>query len=234
MTKPSINNLTSVPRQYKIKGAPSVGLYMITPAIFNNQFFVKLGRAFRELNNSPYEKNMHILELNMPGKSEKEYAEYAEIFCEVAKKSGLVFIINGKKELAKKINADGVLLTHRKNLNFQNIREKFGEKFIIGIDIGNSIEIAKHYIDNDIIDYVSFDFKNEESLKLIEFWKSHSEKPCLARGYITEKETENLILSGTDFIGCNDFIWDYPDGTEWAIKILLKSIDDTLNNISKQ
>jgi thiamine monophosphate synthase len=224
-----IKKIVSTPRPHKVKGAPSIGLYFTSPhSISGFEFPIQLGNAFREINNSPYEKNMHAMELYLPGFSAAEYATHADLIAELCKNSGISFIINGHSDLAKKY-ADGIISSADDKPNLTEIREEFGEEFIIGIDCKGSKKHAEKYIDNTIIDYVSFDYQGDNTIEIIEFWKSNSDRPCVVKGFIDDELCTKLVNSRVDFIGCGDYIWDRKGKVAEAVKEISKSIEKAIS-----
>ncbi len=225
----NLTKVASKEREYTVKGSPKIGLYFTSPMQTKGYDFpIALGHAFRQVNKSFYEKNMHALELYLPGATEDDYHTNAELVSEICKNSGIVFIIKSRIEMLEKYNAEGVILDDSEAGNIEELREKFGEDFIIGIDLKGCMETAKKYVENEFIDYVTFEYSGEDIFQIVEFWKTNTQKPCAVKGYITPQVCEQLVHSGIDFIGCGDFVWEQTDEIANAVEEISKKIEDSV------
>ncbi len=234
-SKIKMTTVASVPRPYAVKGSPNIGLYINTPEIVDGfEFLVKLSKSFRGINASKYEKNMHAVELALPTLGEEEYGSYAETISEMCRNSGIVFIVDSYTTVAEKVKADGIIISAERDKSLENIRKKFGDDFIIGVDCKSSMSKASNYIDNKLVDYVSFDYNKRYIGKLVQFWKSNTDKPCVIKGCKNEDLCSDIVNLGADFVGCRDFIWNHPEGTEEAIKVLMKTIEETVSSRKTQ
>jgi len=231
-------NLTKVAqkkREYKVEGSPNIGLYFTSPMQTKGyEFPIQVGHAFRQVNKSFYEKNMHAMELYLPGISEDDYHTNADLISDICKNSGIVFIIKSRVELIEKYNAEGVILDDSEAANLEGIRKKYGEDFIIGIDCKGCMDTAKKYVDNDIIDYVTFEYSGDSVFELVGFWKSNSEKPCSVRGYITPQICEKLVQTGVDFIGCGEYVWEKKEEVAQAIEEISTTIESAISGRNLQ
>jgi thiamine monophosphate synthase len=231
----NLQKAASKPREYKIEGSPSIGLYFTSPMQTKGYDFpIALGHAFRQVNKSFYEKNMHAMEFYLPGASEEDYHTNADLVSEICKNSGIVFIIKSRIEMIEKYNADGVILDDSDAANIENMRKKFGEDFIIGIDCKSSKDTAQKYIDNKEVDYVTFEYNDETTFDLLEYWKTNTDKPCAIKGYITPQICEQLTHSGVDFIGCGEFVWDRSDEIADAVDEISRTIEDSISGKNLQ
>ncbi|PIR37662.1 MAG: hypothetical protein COV35_09210 [Alphaproteobacteria bacterium CG11_big_fil_rev_8_21_14_0_20_39_49] len=231
----NLQKVASKKREYKVEGSPNIGLYFTSPMQTSGyEFPIALGHAFRQVNKSFYEKNMHALEFYLPAASDEDYHTNADLVSAICKNSGIVFIIKSRIEMLEKYNAEGIVLEDDEAANIENLRKKFGDDFIIGLDCKGCKEIAKKYIDNDIIDYVTFEYSGHETFELIQYWKTHSEKPCAVKGYITKEVCEQLTHSGVDFIGCGDFVWDRKESIAEAVDEISKTIEDSISGRNLQ
>ena len=231
----NLTKVASKERQYKVEGSPSIGLYFTSPMQTSGyEFPIALGHAFRQVNKSFYEKNMHAMELYLPSASEDDYKTNAELISEICKNSGIVFIIKSRIDQIEKYNAEGVILDDSEASNLEKLREKFGEDFIIGIDCKACKDTAEKYINNDIIDYVTFDYGSDYIFELVEYWKSNTDKPCAVKGYITPEMCEQLVHSGIDFIGCGDFVWEQKEEIAKAVEEISQKIEDSISGRNLQ
>jgi thiamine monophosphate synthase len=225
-----IKNITSTPRAYDKKGAPHIGLYFTSPhKISGYDFPIQLGHAFRQVNNSFYEKNMHAMELYLPGASEAEYTSHVDLIGTLCKNSGIPFIVNTHVEIAKKYNADGIIFAATDKIDLEKIRAEFGDDFIIGIDCKGSKKSTEKYAKNPIVDYVSFDYQGDKTFELVKFWKKNSENPCVVKGYIDEELCTKLVNYGVDFIGCGDYLWDKKDKVAEAVQEISEAIEQAIS-----
>jgi thiamine monophosphate synthase len=231
----NLQTIATKKRDYQVKGAPKIGFYFTCPMqVTGYEFPIALGHAFRELNRSSYEKNMHALEFYMPAISNIEYAKNAELVSEICKNSGVVFIVKNSIEQAKQYNAEGVIFDIDQIDKIDQARKDFGDDFIIGVDCKSCAESAKNIINNDQVDYVSFEYSGEDSFKLVEYWKANSDKPCAVKGYINEEICEQLVHEGADFIGCGDYIWNRKDKIADAVKAIYSKVELVISGKSVQ
>jgi len=225
-----ITQIASAPRKYKKEGTPPVGLYFTNPPkIEGFEFPIQLGHAFRSVNQSIYEKNMHAMELDLTHLSQKDSDTNADIISEICKNSGVVFILRSQINAAEKYKADGVIFDDSDKVDINEVREKFGDDFIIGIDCKDDTEILNKYLKNEEIDYITLnDCGNIE--EIVTLWKNNSDKPCVLKGYVTDKNVEEFVNYGFDFIECGDFAWSKKEKVAENVTKLIGSIDTALTN----
>ena len=230
ISKLHITGMASIERKHAIDGAPSIGLYFTTALkIHNYSFPIQIGQAFRQVNKSPYEKNMHVLEFDLHNIYREQYDENARLISQICKNSGIVFIIKDNLDKAKEHKADGIIVdVQEKEIDLEELRNQTEEDFIIGLHIGQSKEKAEEYINNPFIDYVSFDYEGPQTLKLIEYWKSHSDILCAVKGYITPKICKSLVNYGVNFIGCGEYIWEKEKKIARSVESISEAIYKSL------
>jgi thiamine monophosphate synthase len=193
------------------------------------EFPIQLGNAFREVNRLPYEKNMHVMELYLPGETDEKYHTNAELISTICKNSGIVFIVKSRIDMAEKYQADGMIFDSNEDVDLPAIRAQFGADFIIGMDCKSDGDIAERYINNDMIDYITFDYSGEEVMQLVQEWRERSGKLCGVKGYITPEICQHLVDCGADFIGCGDFIWEQKEQVAEAVKEISGAINEAIS-----
>jgi thiamine monophosphate synthase len=230
IAKLHITSMVSVERKHSIDGAPSIGLYFTTPLVIKDYSFpIQTGHAFRQVNKSPYEKNMHVLEFDLKNIDEKQYDENAQMVAQICKNSGIVFIIKDNLEKAKEHDADGIIIdATKKKPNLKKLRNQMGEDFIIGLNIGQSKEAAEKYITDQFIDYVTFDYDGPQTLELVEYWKSNSDIYCAVKGYINPQICRSLVDYGVNFIGCGEYIWEQEENIAPYVESISEAIYQAL------
>lgn len=240
MSKPTPPSLTlqtvaSKPREHAVDGAPAVGLYFTSPMQTSGyEFPIQLGQAFRQVNKSHYEKNMHVLELCLPILTEEEIHKNTDLIAQICRNSGIVFIVKSRLDLMEQYKADGIIFTADEAPDLEEVRKKYGEELLIGIDCKACKETAIRYIDQPALDYVTFDYYGEEALELLEYWKTRSDKPCAVRGYITPEVCEELVHFGVDFIGCGDYVWEQKEQVATAVEEISTAIEEALSGRNVQ
>lgn len=228
------SEIISFERPYKKKGAPSCGLYLRTPEDFHlNLFLEQARRAFKAINESPYEKNMHALELTMKNKDLKKYMEVAESLVSLCHRNGIVLILENEPEIAASIGADGVRLN---KVDIKKARKIMGVDAIIGVHCKNSKSMAKQSIENgaDYVLFSKFYTKHKQSntatIPLLEWWGTMTHLPAVAIGNITPENSVDLVRAGAGFIAADSYVWENPDGPAQAIYKLTAYIDHALSN----
>lgn len=223
----NLNTVARGKREYQVEGAPDIGLYFTCPKkVSGYEFPIAVGHAFREVNKSPYEKNMHVLEFDLDQLDEDVYNNNAELVSEICKNSGIIFIVKSSIENARKYKADGIILDSAQIDKIEQIRNEFGEEFIIGLDLQTSSEALELALENDdLIDYVAFNYNANDSFKLIEKFKANSQSPCAVKGFVTPEICEQLVHFQTDFIGCGEYIWNKKDKLAESVNEMLATIE---------
>lgn len=217
------------PKAQPVKGAPACGLYVAVPPAFAVETLApQLRHLFYVTNRSPYEKNMHALELaheiNDPA-----FAQRAEPIIALGKSAGFAVILRGKgkatAKLAQALSADGVLLDELADIVVA--RGVLGDDAIIGLRCGLSPERADEARDAGA-DYVSFGYPGREQLppeEIVKLWAWASEKPVLVEGPVTNDDIDDFVKAGATFFDCGAYIFNHPDGVMQGTVNMLFAID---------
>lgn len=227
------SGVISFERPYVKEGAPSCGIYLQAPAKMRINLFVHQLRAVcQALNESKYEKHMNALELRFPKAIyERERAD-AQALTAICKNNGIVPIIRDNVALCVEAGADGVMLSDAEDI--AQARHILGEKAIIGLECGNSRELAETALGQGI-DYVSFsrffarkDAKSYADISLLEWWGTHTHIPAVATGSVGGTRAIEMTRAGAGFIAPGAWVWNYSKGPKQAIYWLQACIEQGL------
>ena len=225
----------TIERPHSRGGAPRCGVYLTTPKPLRlQQFIIQARRAFAALNASPYEKNMHALELRFPKRVYEKERQAAGTLVQLCRNNGIVAIVRGDLGLAVECGADGLLL--EKIEDFPQARHVLGEQAILGLDCGNSQELAEAALQAGI-DYVVFskffspvNAKRSAELSLLAWWGTRTELPAVAHANLNVSRALQMAHLGAGFIGAGDWVWEHEEGPARAIYWLQEAIEQGLKN----
>lgn len=138
-------------------------------------------------------------------------ASKAKPLAEHAQSQGAATLVLDDAALGRQIGADGVHLTHGKDIDsrYRAARQTAGRGAIVGIDAGASRHDAMTLAEAGA-DYVAFgvpagpqdtEAARERRLDLIAWWAEIFEVPCVALDVETPEEAAELARAGADFIG---------------------------------
>lgn len=197
-------------------GAPECGLYFKFTASDFKARFSDIRQAIFVINRDGYEKNMHVIEITpdegSDGESIKAHVQFIV-------QSGFVALIRDDIDLAKAMDADGVVLSDADDV--QRAAKVLDTDFIIGLDVGENFDLAKaHIID---LDMVAFSSGAGEALCLK--WKALSDNPALVYGGLTADNCERYIRAGAQFVEAQDYILDHDEGVMQGVVNLLDAIE---------
>jgi thiamine-phosphate pyrophosphorylase len=213
------------------------GLYLpVSPLLHLHQSIDRIHRIFTAINQLPYQKNMHILQLQTEELSEKDIIICGETLLDLCRYHGIVFIIDSHPELAHTIGADGIYLNQPEQVNADYIghcRNIMGEEKIIGINCGNSRQIAMMG-NQENVDFVLFEnfFSTthpKATASLLAWWSTCSPILSVAKGNITEDNCADIVTAGINFLCCDPYLWHDPQFEQKIIslmKIIAHTIDD--------
>ena len=130
---------------------------------------------------------------------------------EQAQSHGAATLVLDDAALGRQIGADGVHLTHGKDIEsrYRAARQTAGRGGIVGIDAGASRHDAMSLAEAGA-DYVAFGISTgfeqpgaarERRLDLIAWWAEIFEVPCVALDVGTPEDAAELARAGADFIG---------------------------------
>lgn len=163
-----------------------------------------------------------ILQLRDKHQTDFELLELARALKTLCQQNNVLFIINDRIELAKKVNADGVHIGQY-DLDFVTARQQLPEK-IIGVSCYGNIKTALHY-EQQGANYVAFGAFFASSTKpqapVIEHTLLNEAKqvlsiPFCAIGGITVDNAPLLLQHGVDMLAVVSDLWLSPDITTRA------------------
>jgi thiamine monophosphate synthase len=209
--------------------APSCGLYFAIPADFKlEEIMPKFRHVFYVTKASKYKMNMHVIEIAHEVGVDV-FEERAHVLSAFAQEARYISIIRGNgvetAELAKRIGADGVILTKLEDI--ESCRTILGEDAIIGLRCGLSPERAQEAMDAGV-DYVSFGYPDRLQLPpadLLKMCPWRDEKPVLIEGPITNDDAADFVEAGAGFLDAYNYIFNLEAGIMQGTVNMLYAID---------
>jgi len=186
-------------------------LYLISPQEVGGAFPDRLKAA---LSAGP----VAAFQLRVKGVDEHARARLAEPLQRICADADTAFIVNDSVALAKRLGADGVHLGQSDG-DAREARHILGPSVQIGVTCHDSRHLAMEAGEKGA-DYVAFGAFYETTTKpsqyrpeprLLSWWTSLFEVPCVAIGGITPANAAPLISAGADFIAVCQAVWGSGD-----------------------
>jgi thiamine-phosphate pyrophosphorylase len=186
-------------------------LYLISPQEVGGAFPDRLKAA---LSAGP----VAAFQLRVKGVDEHALARLAEPLQRICADADTAFIVNDSVALAKRLGADGVHLG-QKDGDAREARDLLGPSVQIGVTCHDSRHLAMEAGEKGA-DYVAFGAFYPTTTKpsdhrpdprLLSWWTSLFEVPCVAIGGITPANAAPLIAAGADFIAVCNAVWGSGD-----------------------
>ncbi len=216
-------------------GSAPTGLYLVLPENWMEPEFLKQFRdLFRAINASAYEKNNHIIEFRptVPFYDAAQ-TEIITALSELTRSQGVIFIVADDFKLAKKCNADGVLLSNIDDV--AAAREALGEEAIVGLRCGTSRRMAEQALQAGV-DYVSFRDATGRYVDpgLVQWWHYKTDDPCLVEGSYTNDDCAFYVHAGADLIEASQYVWTHPEGVMKGVVNMNHAIDLAADDMKKE
>jgi len=186
-------------------------LYLISPQEVGGDFPDLLKAA---LSAGP----VAAFQLRVKGVEEHQLARLAEPLQRICADADTAFIVNDSVALAKRLGADGVHLGQSDG-DAREARDILGPSVQIGVTCHDSRHLAMDAGEKGA-DYVAFGAFYPTTTKpseyrpdprLLSWWASLFEVPCVAIGGITPLNAAPLITAGADFIAVCHAVWGGGD-----------------------
>jgi thiamine-phosphate pyrophosphorylase len=186
-------------------------LYLISPQDVGGAFPDMLKAA---LSAGP----VAAFQLRVKGVDEHALARLAGPLQRICADADTAFIVNDSVALAKRLGADGVHLG-QKDGDAREARDLLGPSVQIGVTCHDSRHLAMEAGEKGA-DYVAFGAFYPTTTKpsdhrpdprLLSWWTSLFEVPCVAIGGITPANAAPLIAAGADFIAVCNAVWGSGD-----------------------
>jgi thiamine-phosphate pyrophosphorylase len=186
-------------------------LYLISPQEVGGAFPDRLRAA---LSAGP----VAAFQLRVKGVDEHALARLAEPLQRICADADTAFIVNDSVALAKRLGSDGVHLGQSDG-DAREARDVLGPSVQIGVTCHDSRHLAMEAGEKGA-DYVAFGAFYETTTKpskyrpdprLLSWWTSLFEVPCVAIGGITPANAAPLITAGADFIAVCQAVWGSGD-----------------------
>jgi thiamine-phosphate pyrophosphorylase len=186
-------------------------LYLISPQ--------EVGGGFPDLLKAALSAGpVAAFQLRVKGMDEHALARLAEPLQRICADADTAFIVNDSVALAKRLGADGVHLG-QKDGDARAARDVLGPSVQIGVTCHDSRHLAMEAGEKGA-DYVAFGAFYPTTTKpseyrpdprLLSWWTSLFEVPCVAIGGITPANAAPLITAGADFIAVCNAVWASGD-----------------------
>ena len=186
-------------------------LYLISPQ--------DVGGAFPDLLKAALSAGpVAAFQLRVKGVDEHALARLAGPLQRICADADTAFIVNDSVALAKRLGADGVHLG-QKDGDAREARDLLGPSVQIGVTCHDSRHLAMEAGEKGA-DYVAFGAFYPTTTKpsdhrpdprLLSWWTSLFEVPCVAIGGITPANAAPLIAAGADFIAVCNAVWGSGD-----------------------
>ena len=186
-------------------------LYLISPQEVGDPFPDRLRAA---LGAGP----VAAFQLRVKDVDEHQLARLADPLQRICADAGTAFIVNDSTALAKRLGADGVHLGQSDG-DARQARNILGPSVQIGVTCHDSRHLAMEAGEKGA-DYVAFgafyptttkpsDYRPDP--RLLSWWSSLFEVPCVAIGGVTPDNAAPLITAGADFIAVCNAVWGESD-----------------------
>jgi thiamine-phosphate pyrophosphorylase len=184
-------------------------VYLISPSKIYSNFYEDLEKVLSF-------KKVSFFQLRLKKTPKNLIIKIAKKIRKITRKNKVKFIINDDSKLAKKVNADGCHIGQLDN-TVSSARKDIKKK-IIGVTCHNSKELALK-ASKDKADYLAFGsfFKSKlkpkakkADIKILLWAKKNIKKPIVVIGGITDKNYEDLMKAGANYIAISTFIWNNP------------------------
>jgi len=186
-------------------------LYLISPQDVDGDFPDLLKAA---LSAGP----VAAFQLRVKGMEEHQLARLAEPLQRICADADTAFIVNDSVALAKRLGADGVHLGQSDG-DAREARDILGPSVQIGVTCHDSRHLAMDAGEKGA-DYVAFGAfypttthatEYRPDPRLLSWWASLFEVPCVAIGGITPLNAAPLIAAGADFVAVCNAVWGSGD-----------------------
>ena len=216
------SGVISFERPYDKEGAPSCGIYLVTRDVSQPKLLgEQLRHTFTALNNSPYQRNMHALEMQFPEEIYDQERETASALVALCKRNGVVPLIRHDLGLLVECNAEGLLVNSADGM--QKAREVAGEAGILGIDCGSDKAAAEAALAAGV-DYGVIE------PSLLDWWSTATHLPAAVTGNFDDPASIiELVKNGAGFLRAGDWVWHHPEGPARAIYWLQEMIEHGLS-----
>lgn len=215
------------------KGAPPCGLWLkVGPDLDMGVLARDLRQIYFAINNSDYERNMHVLEIR-GDEGDADFRERAALLFAMARENGIATIFRGSAAAAKGMEADGVLLGSLADV--PAARELFGDEGIVGLMCGVSNDQAAAAYDAGV-DFVTFGTANNSmpSADILKFWTMLTDRPAVIEGPVTNDYCAYYVQAGAGFIDAGDYIWSHGKGVMQGTVNMLYAIDLALEDVKEE
>ncbi len=203
--------------------APPCGLYIkVSAATSFQDNLTAIRQAAFVINRSSYDRNMHIIEIAAEDTADDEFTSG---LVQLVQSQGLVAILRGPVELAKKYNADGVILADAGQIDLA--RRELGDEKIIGLScqLGRSEVEAALGKGFDYIIIGDHARTGHSDPELISWWAGRTEDPCVAGGDITNDDAALYVRAGAAFVDCTGYLLNHEKGVTQATSNMLYAIE---------
>lgn len=191
------------------KEPPSCGLYIILPETSDHdkQCF-KLGQALHAANRfSTYGLNNHVVEYRATATNPAS-EQMVKAYQETAFRNGFIFLVYDDAQLARAVDADGVLCSTVQRAT--EARKLLDENAIIGLRCPTKAA-ANSALAHEF-DFISiYSEKNGDNLlDILNWWTTATDNPIAVEGVFDQENCASFVRAEASFIDSSHHIWTHP------------------------
>jgi thiamine-phosphate pyrophosphorylase len=203
------------------------GIYLITPEVLDD-----LAHFCKELDKVLATDFVDCVQLRLKNVSDEDITKAALALLPVCHKYEVPMLVNDRADIAAAVDADGVHLG-------QNDGDVAAARTLLGADkdIGVTCHSSKHLAfeaGEAGANYVAFGafFKSDTKrnaetaeISVLTDWDEVTDIAAVAIGGVTAENCGALKAAGAHLIAVSSFVWNHPDGSEKAIRLLRSALD---------
>lgn len=210
------------------KGAPPCGLWLRAGPVLAPEILLRdLNQIFYVINRSPYEKNMHALELTGDA-DDPAFREGAQAVFAFARSKGIVPVFRGRAQDAQSLGAEGVLLQDAAQV--AAAKALADDTWIVGVACGLSQQASLAAYDAGA-DFVTFGTAEKmPSADIMKMWTILTDRPAVVEGPVDNDHCAYYVAAGAGFIDAGAYIWSHAKGVMQGTVNMLHAIDLALED----
>lgn len=172
-----------------------------------------------------------VFQLRLKNYSLLEIKNFSQEIKKICDNNNCQFLLNDFYEIALEIGASGVHVGID-DKKISQIRQNSPKNFVIGASCYDSKHLAMEACEQGA-DYISFGAffetktkisRGKPSFEILNWANEILNFPIVAIGGINDKNCEELVKNGADFLAVISYVWQHPQGVEVALKNLYQQL----------
>lgn len=172
-----------------------------------------------------------VFQLRLKNYSLLEIKNFSQEIKKICDNNNCQFLLNDFYEIALEIGASGVHVGID-DKKISQIRQNSPKNFVIGASCYDSKHLAMEACEQGA-DYISFGAffetktkisRGKPSFEILNWANEILNFPIVAIGGINDKNCEELVKNGADFLAVISYVWQHPQGVEVALKNLFQQL----------